>query len=108
MRQSCLPGFRVALVFTATVHQKPNERRCISYTKCTDSPTNVRCAVTPQTQRSSDQWEFLRDGEMRFLMGLQACAQISRLVVHSRTMKNNTGNGVCLPERENRLSATQS
>src|SRR5580692_3121822 len=50
MPQSCLPDFKVPIVFTATVHQKPNARRCISYTKCTDSPCIVRCMVTAKTQ----------------------------------------------------------
>src|SRR5580704_12032814 len=50
MPQSCLPDFRVAIVFTATVHQKPNVRRCISYTTYAGSPCNVRGMVTAKTQ----------------------------------------------------------
>jgi len=34
----------------AAVHQKTGERRCIRYTKCTDSPDSVPCVVTAKTQ----------------------------------------------------------
>jgi hypothetical protein len=50
MPQSRLPDFSVALVFMATVHQKSNARRCISYTWFTESPDSVRCMVTAKTQ----------------------------------------------------------
>src|SRR5580704_10611996 len=50
MPQSCLPDFRVALVFTATVQHNSWLRRCIRYTKCTHSPDNILCVVTAKTQ----------------------------------------------------------
>ena len=45
--QSCLPDFRVVLVLMAAVHHKARLRRCMSYTKCADSPTKVRNVSKP-------------------------------------------------------------
>jgi hypothetical protein len=46
-------GFPVSesrLCSCLAVHHNTRLRRCISYTKCADSPCNVRCMVTAKTQ----------------------------------------------------------
>src|SRR5579862_2202476 len=50
MPHSWLPGFRVLVVLMLTVQHNPAWRLCISYTRCADSPCNVRCVVTAKTQ----------------------------------------------------------
>src|SRR6266851_1786087 len=50
MPQSCLLGFRVAVVLMVVVEHKPSLRWCICYTTCAHSPCSVRCVVTAKTQ----------------------------------------------------------
>src|SRR6478736_3685484 len=50
MPQSFWPGFGVTVVLMSAVHHKPGLRRCISDTKCGNSPGSVRCVVTAKTQ----------------------------------------------------------